>query len=85
MTQSADANLSGLYLGLVLCWSETTLGSALTGSFRGPWKPPALKARLDMEFRGAGVYTTGPAKTEKGNSGLEELGCTDFVYYFLGC
>lgn len=39
-----------------------------TDPFRGPWKHPALKARLDIEFRGARVYITGRAKTESGNS-----------------
>jgi len=39
-----------------------------TPPFRGSWKHPALKARLDLEFRGDWVYITGGAKTEKGNS-----------------
>ena len=40
-----------------------------TGPFHGPWKHPALKTRLDLEFRGARVYITRRAKTENGNSG----------------
>jgi hypothetical protein len=31
---------------------------------RGPWKHPALKARLDLEFRGAQVYIASQATTE---------------------
>jgi len=49
-----------------------------TRAFRGPWKRPALKARLDIEFRGAWVYITSWAKTQKENSDytitLEEAG-----------
>jgi hypothetical protein len=33
-----------------------------TDPFRGPWKHPALKARLDTAFRGARVYAPGRAK-----------------------
>ena len=40
-----------------------------TGLFHGPWKHPALKTRLDLEFRGARVYITLRAKAENGNSG----------------
>jgi hypothetical protein len=43
-----------------------------TDLFRGSWKHPELKARLDIEFRGARVYITGRAKTENGNPGLNE-------------
>jgi hypothetical protein len=39
-------------------------------AFQSPWKHLALKARLDIEFRGARVYITGRTKTENGNSGL---------------
>jgi len=34
-----------------------------------PMEAPALKSRLDLEFRGARVYITCRAKTENGNSG----------------
>ena len=44
--------------------------SGKNGTFRGLWKRSALKARLDIEFRGARVYITGRAKTENGNPGL---------------
>ena len=40
-----------------------------TGPFHGPWKHPALKIQLDLDFRGARVYITHRAKTENGNSG----------------
>jgi hypothetical protein len=40
-----------------------------TDPFRGSWKLPALKARLDLEFRAGRVYITGRAKTENGNAG----------------
>jgi hypothetical protein len=33
-----------------------------TDPFRGSWNHPALKGRLDLEFRGARVYITGRAK-----------------------
>jgi hypothetical protein len=44
-----------------------------TDPFRGLWKHPAIKARLDIEFRGARVYITGRAKTENGNSRLQRI------------
>jgi hypothetical protein len=40
-----------------------------TDPFRGSWKRPALKTRLDLEFTCARVYITGKAKTDNGNSG----------------
>jgi len=39
-----------------------------TDHFRGPLKHTSLKARLDIEFRGARVYIADLAKTENGNS-----------------
>jgi hypothetical protein len=39
-----------------------------TGPFHGPWKHPALKSRLDLDFRGAGGYISLWAKTENLNS-----------------
>jgi hypothetical protein len=44
-----------------------------TGLFHGPCEHPALKIRLDLEIRGGGVYISGRAKTENGNSGKEEF------------
>ena len=32
--------------------------------FRGPWNHPGLKAELNIEMRGARVYSTGRAKAE---------------------
>ncbi len=40
-----------------------------TDSFRGPWKHPALKTRLDIPFRGGRVHVTGRPEIENGSSG----------------
>jgi hypothetical protein len=40
-----------------------------TDPFRGPWKHPALKTRLDLAFRGGRVYVTGRPENENGDSG----------------
>ena len=40
-----------------------------TDPFRGPWKHPALKARLDLPFRGGREYVTGWPEKQNGNSG----------------
>ncbi len=40
-----------------------------TDPFRGPWKHPALKTRLDLAFRGGRGYFTGGSERENGNSG----------------
>ena len=39
-----------------------------TDPFRGPWKHPALKTRLDLAFRGGRGYFTGGSERENGNS-----------------
>ncbi len=45
-----------------------------TDPFRGPWKRPALKTRLDIPFRGGRVYVAGRPESENGNSGLKAYG-----------
>jgi hypothetical protein len=40
------------------------------GPLHIPWKHPALKTGLDIEFRGARVYITRWGITGNGNSGL---------------
>ena len=49
-----------------------------TDPFRGPWKHPALKARLDIGFRGARVYITDRPENENGNSGSKALPSPSF-------
>jgi hypothetical protein len=42
-----------------------------TDPFRGPWKLPALKTRLDLASRGGRVYVTNWPENESGNFCVE--------------
>jgi hypothetical protein len=68
--EARDGKVSEESVGVAVVSGVAILRRGKTDLFRGPWKHPELKTRLDLAFRGGQVYVTGQSESEKRKSVL---------------
>jgi hypothetical protein len=67
--RAGDGKVSETSVGKAAVSGAGTLRRRKTAIFRGPWRQPALKTRLNLASRGGRAYADRRLRIEKGNSG----------------